>query len=47
MGEMENANVFIRDPVGLRAKLKAFIEGGAEKMQVCVFKLCHTWPSLT
>jgi hypothetical protein len=35
MKEMEDANVFIRDPVGLREKLKAFLEGGAEKMQVC------------
>ena len=45
MVEMETANVFIRDPVGLRAKLKAFIEGGAEQMQVCVLKFlrpCYT-----
>ena len=33
MKEMEDANVFIRDPVGLREKLKSFLEGGAAKTQ--------------
>jgi hypothetical protein len=35
MKEMEDSNVFIRDPVGLREKLKAFLKDGPAKTQVC------------
>ena len=35
MKEMEDSNVFIRDPVGLREKLKAFLKDGPTKTQVC------------
>ncbi|XP_028402847.1 cytosolic 5'-nucleotidase 3-like [Dendronephthya gigantea] len=33
MNDFKDANVFIKDPVGLRGKLKGLMEGGAEKMQ--------------
>ena len=47
MNDFEDANVFIRDPVGLREKLKALMEGGAEKIQVWQFSKLgkYLWPS--